>query len=102
MGYSSIEYWQLWTLSFLVNWALSALGIVVSGLGFRSKMGDVLTALLFFPLSSPVLISAVKSTSAISRDLKFEFYSFWIMLILSFAVGFTILGIFLFDYVLEE
>ena len=102
LGYSSIEYWQLWALSLLVNWALSALGIVVSGLGFRSKIGDVLTALLFFPLSSPVLISAVKATSAISKELKFEFYGFWIMLILSFAVGFTILGMFLFDYTLEE
>ena len=93
---------QLWAFIILINWGLSALGILVSGLGFRSKMGDVLTALLFFPLSSPILISAMKSTSAIYRGIEFEFYSFWIMLILSFAIVFTIIGMFVFDYILEE
>ncbi|MBC8197915.1 MAG: heme exporter protein CcmB [Candidatus Marinimicrobia bacterium] len=102
LGFTAITNWQLWALSLLVNWGMSALGVVISGLGFRSKMGDVLTALLFFPLASPVLISAVKSTSAISRGIKFELYSFWCMLILSFAVGFTVLGMFLFDYIMEE
>jgi len=102
LGYSIITNWKIWGLSILVNWAISALGIMVAGLGFRSKMGDVLSTLLFFPLSTPVLISAVKSTVIISKGLKFETYSFWVMIILSFAIGSTILGMFLFDYALEE
>ena len=102
LGYSIINNWKIWVLSILVNWAISALGIMVAGLGFRSKMGDVLTALLFFPLSTPVLISAVKSTIILSKGLKFENYSFWVMIIFSFAIGATILGMFLFDYAMEE
>tara|TARA_Y100000588_G_C13995370_1_gene813336 strand:- start:52 stop:720 length:669 start_codon:yes stop_codon:yes gene_type:complete len=102
LGYSIINNWKIWVLSILVNWAISALGIMVAGLGFRSKMGDVLTALLFFPLSTPVLISAVKSTIILSKGLNFENYSFWVMIIFSFAIGATILGMFLFDYAMEE
>lgn len=102
LGYSIINNWKIWVLSILVNWAISALGIMVAGLGFRSKIGDVLSTLLFFPLSTPVLISAVKSTLIISKGLKFENYSFWIMILFSFSIGSTILGTFLFDYTLEE
>jgi len=102
LGYSVINNWKIWLLSILVNWAISALAILVSGVGFRSKMGDVLSSLLFFPLSTPVLISAVKSTTIISKNMKLESYSFWIMIIFSFAVGATILGLFLFAYILEE
>ena len=97
-----IKNWKFWLLVTLINWAVSTLGVLVGGLGFRSKMSDVLSILLFFPLSTPVFISAVKSTTILAKGLKFEFYSFWYMIILSFAIGMTIMGLFLFDYSLEE
>jgi len=65
-------------------------------------MGDVLNILLFFPLSTPVLISTVKVTTILSKGLKFSSYSFWVMIIFSSAVLLTILGVYLFDYSMEE
>ena len=102
LDFPIITNWKFCLLVLSINWAISTLGVLVGGLGFRSKMGDVLSVLLFFPLSTPVLISAVKSTSIMTKGLKFEFYSYWVMIILSFAVGMTILGLFLFDHSLEE
>lgn len=102
LGFPLISDYKFWILIILVNWSISSLGVLVAGLGFRSKMGDVLNILLFFPLSTPVLISTVKVTTILSKGLKFSSYSFWVMIIFSSAVLLTILGVYLFDYSMEE
>lgn len=86
----------------LTDWAIAAIGIMISAMGLRTRMGEVLVPVLLFPLLSPVLIGATKATSAIIRGQGFEEIKFWIMLILSFAVVFTLVGYLTFGSISEE
>ena len=60
----------------LTDWALAAVGTSVSGIGMRTRMGEVLVPLLLYPLLTPVLISAVKVTSELMRGKEYINYSF--------------------------
>jgi len=86
----------------LTDWALAAVGTSVSGIGMRTRMGEVLVPLLLYPLLTPVLISAVKVTSELMRGKEYINYSFWIMIIFTFSVVFSIAGYLMFDTISEE
>lgn len=86
----------------LTDWALAAVGTSVSGIGMRTRMGEVLVPLLLYPLLTPVLISAVKVTSELMRGKEYINYSFWIMIIFTFSIVFSIAGYLMFDTISEE
>ncbi len=102
MNFPGAAYLQFWGLTLLVNWALSSIGVLASGIGFKSKMGEVLTSLLLFPFAVPVLIGAVRSTASIMDGNALTDYGNWIMIIFTFAVSFTLAGLFLYDQILED
>ena len=86
----------------LTDWALAAVGTSVSGIGMKTRMGEVLVPLLLYPLLTPVLISAVKVTSELMRGKEYINYSFWIMIIFTFSIVFSIAGYLMFDTISEE
>ena len=86
----------------LTDWALAAVGTSVSGIGMRTRMGEVLVPMLLYPMLSPVLISAVKVTGELMRGGEYINYSFWIMIIFTFSVVFSIAGYLTFDTISEE
>jgi len=86
----------------LTDWALAAVGTSISGIGMRTRMGEVLVPLLLYPLLTPVLISAVKVTSELMRGNEYINYSFWIMIIFTFSIVFSIAGYLMFDTISEE
>ena len=102
MDFQGPSYLQFWGLSFLVNWAISSIGVLVTGIGFKSQLGEVLTSLLLFPFSVPVMIGAIKSTSFILNNSELNEFSNWIMITFTFAVCFSLAGLFLYDHILED
>ena len=86
----------------LTDWAISAVGIMISGMGLRTRMGEVLVPVLLFPLLSPVIIAATKATSAIASGLPLAKYNYWIMILVTFAVVFSLVGFLTFGAISEE
>jgi len=77
-------------------------GIMISGMGLRTRMGEVLVPVLLFPLLSPVIIAATKSTSAIAMGLPLSKFNFWIMILITFSVVFSLVGYLTFGAISEE
>ena len=86
----------------LTNWGLSAIGTTISAIGMRTKMSEVLIPMLLYPLLSPIIISAVKITQAMINNYDYVNYSFWIMIIFTFSILFTLIGYLTFDIASEE
>ena len=68
----------------------------------RTKMSEVLIPILLYPLLSPVIISSVKITQAMQSGYIYVNYSFWVMIIITFSIFFTLIGYLTFDIVSEE
>jgi len=86
----------------LTNLGLSSIGTTISAIGMRTKMSEVLIPMLLYPLLSPIIISAVKITQAMINNYNYVNYSFWIMIIITFSILFTLIGYLTFDIATEE
>jgi len=92
-----------WIFLFLItDLGIMSLGSLVAGITMRARMGEILLPILLFPLVSPLLISAVKSTDALMNNLAFFEWKIWIQLIVTFVVAFGLTGYVIFDYVSEQ
>ena len=68
----------------------------------RTKISEILIPMLLYPLLSPVIISAVRITQEMISGYNYVNYSFWIMIILTFAILFTLIGYLTFYIISEE
>ncbi len=84
------------------NAGIMAIGSLISGLAMRARMSEVLLPVLLFPLVTPVLIAATKATTAYLTGIPFTDWQFWVLILTSFTVIFTLLGYVLFDHLTEE
>jgi len=89
-------------LCLLTDWAMGACGVLISGMGLRIRMGEVLIPILLFPLLVPVLIGATKASAALLSGAPFSQIQMWFMIIATFAVLFTVTGLFAFGAISEE
>jgi len=93
----------LWLLVFIMaDLGIAAVGSLVAGITLRARMSEVLLPILLFPLVSPLLIAAVKSTDALMVGLPFEEWKVWGAIIFTFVIAFSVTGVLIFDYVSEE
>ena len=93
----------LWLLVFIMaDLGIAAVGSLVAGITLRARMSEVLLPILLFPLVSPLLIAAVKSTYALMDGLPFEEWKVWGAIIFTFVIAFSVTGVLIFDYVSEE
>ncbi len=78
--------------------SLGALGVLLSTLMLRSNAKQILYPLLYFPLTTPVLLSAVESTHALLVDGKSLGYlmSSWLGLLVIFGIMYFTLSFLLF------
>lgn len=103
LGLPSPENIWAWVGLFLIaDLGITALGSLVSGIVMRFRMSEVLLPILLFPLVSPLLIAAVKSTDALLSNLDFNAWRIWAQLLITFVVAFGVTGYLIFDYVSEE
>ncbi len=81
---------------------LSGVGTLFSAMAVHTRAREVLLPVLLLPVVVPVILSAVKLTSAIVDNLPFAEVQHWFSLLVGFDVIFAALSFMLFDYVVEE
>ena len=68
----------------------------------RARVNEFLLPLLLFPIVTPLMISAVKSTTAIMSSAQISEWKIWFQIILTYDIIFGLLGFLIYDYVTEE
>ena len=86
----------------LGNLGIVAVGVIVSGLAMRAKMSAVLLPVLLFPLITPLLIACVKATIGWYHVLPFSQWQFWLLIMATYVVIFSLVGYIFFDHITEE
>jgi heme exporter protein B len=86
----------------LGSWAYSAIGTLLSAMSVQTRSRDLLLPVLLFPVALPVLVAAVRASSAFLSGLEVAYA--WPSISLLFAVGVIIptLGYMFFDLIVEE
>jgi heme exporter protein B len=86
----------------LGNMGIVAVGVIVSGLAMRAKMSSVLLPVLLFPLIAPLLIACVKSTTGWYHVFPISQWQFWLLIMATYVVIFSLVGYIYFDHIAEE
>jgi heme exporter protein B len=91
--------WQLVPVAVLGTWALVVNGTFFAAMSLRTRSREIMLPLLLFPLSIPALLAMVNATTAIlTGELSARF---WIVLLSTYDVVFTIACLLLFELVLH-
>lgn len=92
---------QILLINLLGTFGFSLVGTLFSTIALNTKMRDVLLPILLFPVSLPVLMSAVECTS-LALVHEFSFKSPWFKILIAYDVIFFVVCLLIFEYVLEE
>jgi heme exporter protein B len=91
--------WQLVPLAGLGTWAIVVNGTFFAAMSLRTRSREIMLPLLLFPVSIPALLAMVNATTAIlTGELSAKF---WIVLLSTYDVVFTIACLLLFELVLH-
>jgi len=91
--------WELLPVAALGTWALVVNGTFFAAMSLRTRSREIMLPLLLFPISIPALLAMVNATTAILTGE--EAVKFWIVLLGTYDVVFTIGCLLLFELVLE-
>ena len=91
-----VAYLLLGTIGFAV------VGTLLSAIAASTRMREVMLPVLLFPVLVPLFIAAVNVTKGAFNSRPFNEYSNWFNLLLAFDVIFTVIAVFVFEYVVEE
>lgn len=80
----------------------SEVGTLFAALASKVKRGEALLSILLFPVSTPLIISAVKATTAVLEGQEMTAYSSWLLITVGFDIIFFFGSILLFEYIIEE
>ena len=80
----------------------AGVGTLFSAMAVHTRAREVLLPILLFPVVIPLMLAAVKLTSAILDQLPFADVQNWFSLLVAFDLIFMALSFILFDYVMEE
>jgi heme exporter protein B len=91
--------WELIPIAVLGTWALVVNGTFFAAISLRTRNREVMLPLLLFPVSIPALLGMVNGTTAIlTGD---DPARFWIVLLATYDLLFTVAGLALFETVLH-
>ena len=79
-----------------------AVGTLLSAMAVQTRTRDILLPILLFPLVIPVLIAAVKGSSAFLEGQAMVDIWPWLNLLIVYDIIFTAAAFMVFDYVVEE
>jgi len=80
----------------------ASVGTLFSAMAVHTRAREVLLPIMLFPVVVPVILSAVRLTSAILDRTPFEEVSHWLTLLVVFDAIFVAASFMLFEYVVEE
>lgn len=92
----------LFAVSFLTTVGLASLGTILATIATYSRLRELLLPLLLLPLQVPLLIAAVRSTTALFDGGTLEMVIPWLKLLGAFDLLFVLLSYLCFPYLLEE
>src|SRR5882724_1021493 len=91
--------WQLIPIAALGTWAIVVNGTFFAAMSLRTRSREIMLPLLLFPVSIPALLAMVNATTAIlTGEMSAKF---WIVLLSTYDVVFTIACLLLFELVLH-
>jgi heme exporter protein B len=91
--------WQLIPVAILGTWALVVNGTFFAAISIRTRSREIMLPLLLFPISIPAILAMVNATTTIlTGELSARF---WIVLLATYDVVFTIACLLLFETVLH-
>jgi heme exporter protein B len=79
-----------------------AVGTLLSAMAVQTRTRDILLPILLFPLVVPVMIAAVKGSSAFLEGAAMAEIMPWLNLLIVYDVIFTAVAFMVFDFVVEE
>jgi heme exporter protein B len=79
-----------------------AVGTLLASMAVQTRTREILLPILLFPVILPVIISAVKGSSAFLQGLEMSEIWPWLNLLIVFDVVFTAVAFMVFDFVVEE
>jgi heme exporter protein B len=91
--------WQLALVFVLGTWALVVNGTFFATLSARTRNRELMLPLLLFPISIPALLAMVNATTIVLTGEDSP--RFWISLLAVYDIVFTMVGLLLFDTVLN-
>lgn len=89
-------------IAFLTNIGFVAIGTLFSAIAVNTRARDFLLPLLFFPVITPLLLAAVKSSSLVISGEPWSGLAGWLWRIAAFDAIFVVISTFVFEFVLEE
>ena len=98
----NFSIFHLILVMFIGTLSIITIGCLISAITLQTDNREVLIPILLFPTSSPIIISATKSTSLIFQNKPFVDWSFWLLLMFTFFTIFSLVGYLIFDKVIEE
>jgi heme exporter protein B len=87
---------------FLGSEGYVAVGTLLAAMAVQTRTRDILLPILLFPVIIPVLVAAVKGSSAFLGGLPVEEITPWLNLLLVYDVVFTAASFMVFEFVVEE
>ncbi|WP_170007197.1 heme exporter protein CcmB [Bacillus fonticola] len=85
----------------LGSWGFVAMGVFLATLAQSSRITELLLPIMLFPLSIPLFLGIVQLTAMALYPSVEMSQNLWLTLLVSYNVLFTIIPLFLFDYLLE-
>jgi len=80
----------------------TAVGTLLASMAVQARTRDILLPILLFPVVLPLLVAAVKSSSALLQGYPLGESSGWINLLIVYDLIFIAVSLMVFDYVIEE
>jgi len=91
--------WELIPVAALGTWALVVNGTFFAAMSLHTRSREIMLPLLLFPISIPALLAMVNATTNILTGE--DSARFWIVLLATYDVVFTIASLLLFELVLD-
>ena len=93
---------SFFTVLLLGSWGYTAAGTLISGMTVQTRMRDLLLPILLFPLLMPVNMAVVKAAGGILAGLPASEITVWIRLLVVYDVIVSVVGVMVFEYVIQE
>lgn len=93
---------SLWLVLILGTLGFSAVGTLLSAVSVNTRAREILLPVLLFPISIPILLAAVKSTTHLINSSSIIEALPWIKILTGFDIIFLVLSSLLFEYVVED
>jgi heme exporter protein B len=93
---------QLILITILATIGFITTGTLFAAIAVNTKAREMILPILFLPVISPIIISAVESSKSALELQSWSGLSPWIQIIIAFDIIFTVVSFLVFAYIIEE